>query len=76
MSLWDMLRRAWRKFELFAYAMDYDERIDGAVWIENLDRVQKSHGAALTAVEDRIRSLSSDVAALSEQVAAKPRSAG
>lgn len=61
----NMLRRAWRKFELFAYAMDYDEGTDTAVRLEQLDQLQKRHSAALAAVEERVSRLAADVTLLS-----------
>lgn len=61
----NMLRRAWRKFELFAYAVDYDEGTDAVVRIEQLDQLQQSHSAALAAVEERVSRLAADVTLLS-----------
>jgi len=61
----NMLRRAWRKFELFAYAMDHDDHIDAASRIEQLDQLQQSHSAALAAVEERVSRLAADVTLLS-----------
>lgn len=74
MSLWDMLRRAWRKFELFAHAMDYDQHSDNTARIENLERLQQSSSAALADAEKRVAALSGDVAALSEQVPLRAQS--
>lgn len=69
MSLRDILGRAWRRFETFAYAMDYDERTDSAARIENLERLQRSSSAALAAAEKRIAMLSASDVALSNQAA-------
>lgn len=67
MNLSGMFHRAWRKFALFAYAMDYDERSDVAARVEELDRVQQSHSAALAAAAERIEALSGNLAAQSRQ---------
>ena len=76
MNLKNILGRAWRKFEIFAYAMDYDERVGAAVRIDQLDQQQKRHSEALAAAEERITSLSGDVALLSKQGAPQPRLPG
>lgn len=76
MSLREILCGAWRKFEQFAYAMDYDERIDAAVRLEQLDQLQKRQSDALAATEERISKLSGDVALLTEQGSPRPRLPG
>ena len=57
MSLRDMLRRAWRKFELFAYAMDYDEPSQTAALVAGLEarvRQQAADVAVISARMDRL----------------------
>lgn len=76
MSLWDILGRAWRKFEQLAHAIEYDEHTDTAARIQNLEQLQQSSSAAIADGEKHIAALSNEVAALSEQVASRATSAG
>lgn len=43
----NILRRAWRKFEQFAYAMDYDPQTDLERRVAELERVQQGPGVPL-----------------------------
>lgn len=40
----NILRRAWRKFEQFAYAMDYDPQTELERRVAELERVQRERG--------------------------------
>jgi len=43
----NILRRAWHKFEQFAYAMDYDPQTELERRVAKLERVQQERGESL-----------------------------
>ena len=66
MSPRNMLRRAWRKFELFAYAMDYDEPTQTAALVAGLDAQVRQQAADVAVISARMDRLAAQIAQSSQ----------